>query len=64
MKALLLIFLMPTAESSSRIQPDLVMVEISDLATCEAYAAGVATAHSQTGDPRKLTSTCIHQTGD
>ncbi|MFC3530195.1 hypothetical protein ACFOMH_18660 [Paracoccus mangrovi] len=59
MKALLIIMLLPTANTSTNISPETVAVEVASVEACEAYSAGITALHADIGDPRGLIVKCL-----
>lgn len=59
MKALLIIMLMPTANTSATIGPETVAVEVASVEACEAYSAGITALHAENDDPRQLIVKCL-----
>lgn len=58
MKALLIVFFLPNAETASHVQPQFSAVQVDTVQACEAYAQAITALHAENGDPRTLKVAC------
>lgn len=58
MKALLIVFFLPNANTSATVQPDFSAVEIGSTEACQVYADAITALHAGNEDPRTLKVSC------
>lgn len=63
MKALLIVFFLPTAETRSDTQPQFSAVHVDTVESCQFYAEAVSELHAETEDPRALKVVCVPAAG-
>ena len=58
MKALLVVFFLPNANTSATVQPDFSAVETDSTQACQVYADAITALHAENEDPRTLKVSC------
>lgn len=58
MKALLIVFFLPNAETRSDVQPQFSAFQIDTMQACDTYAQAITKLHAENDDPRTLKVTC------
>lgn len=58
MKALLIIFFLPNANTPATLSADFATIETSSVSACETYAKALTELHAANEDPRTLNVNC------